>query len=145
MTEKTPVDSFMNMFKDFGANLNLPTPEVNSILDHHRKNIQALQDAAQVASAGGQSVMAKQREALEEALADISDRVKGGPGGMSEPSKMMTDQAELARKSFEMAVKHATEVQDIARESGTEVFNILRARMEESFAELTGDMFKRAK
>ena len=48
--------------------------------------------------------------------------------------------ADLATKSFEMTVKHASEMSEIARESGTETFNILKNRVEESLSELTGGM-----
>lgn len=145
MADKNPMDSFMDLFKDFGSDLNLPSVEVDSILDHHRKNLQALQDAAQSASAGGQSLMAKQRAALEEALAEISDAVQNAPGAASDPGQAMSGQADLARKSFEMAVRNATEMGDIVRDSGTETFDILRARMEESLSELTGGMLGKKK
>lgn len=140
MTDKTPMDSFMDAFKTFGADLKLPGPQVEDILDHHRKNLQALQEAAQVASAGGQSMMEKQRAALEESLAAVADMVQRAPEAAKEPSNMMQDQAELARKSFEMALKNAGEMNEIARESGMEAFNILRARMEQGLSELTGGM-----
>ena len=140
MADDNPMNSFMNMFKDFGANLDLPTPQVEDILDHHRKNIQALQDAAHAASAGGQAMMTKQREALEEALTDIASMVQDAPNAAKDPSQMMTDQAEIARKSFELTVKNASDMAEIARESGTETFNILKDRVEQSMSELTGGM-----
>ena len=143
MTDNNPMNSFLDMFKDFGANLNVPKPQIEEVLDHHRKNLQALQEAAQAASAGGQAMMSKQREALEEALADIAGAVQSAPDNVSDPSKLASDPAELARKSFEMTVKNASEMQEIMRQSGTETFEILRARMEESMSELTGGMLKK--
>lgn len=53
MADNNQMNDFMNMFKDFGKNLNIPGPQVNDLVDHHRKNIQAMQDAASAASAGG--------------------------------------------------------------------------------------------
>ncbi|MEO0682338.1 MAG: TIGR01841 family phasin [Pseudomonadota bacterium] len=140
MTDKTPMDSFMDAFKTFGADLKLPGPQVDELLDHHRKNLQALQEAAQVASAGGQTMLEKQRAALEESLAAVADMVQKAPEAAKEPTSMISDQAELARKSFEMALKNAGEMNEIARESGMEAFNILRARMQESLSELTAGM-----
>ncbi|MEL7462818.1 MAG: TIGR01841 family phasin [Pseudomonadota bacterium] len=140
MSDKNPMNAFMDMFKDFGSNMNVPTPQIEDVLDYHRKNLQALQDAAQASSAGGQAMIAKQREALEGALADISDMVQGASEGAKDPSKMMGGGADLATKSFEMTVKHASEMSEIARESGTETFNILKNRVEESLSELTGGM-----
>ncbi|MEM6439828.1 MAG: TIGR01841 family phasin [Pseudomonadota bacterium] len=138
--DKTPFDAFLSSFKSFGANLDLPGPQVDQMLDYHRKNLQALQEAAQAASAGGQSLMAKQREALEESLARIAEMVQSVPSAASDPGAGFGDQSDLARQSFEMALKNAGEMQQIATESGSEVFNILRARMEESLSELTAGL-----
>ena len=48
--------------------------------------------------------------------------------------------ADLAAKSFEMTIKHASEMTEIARDSGTEAINVLRNRVEESLSELTGGL-----
>ncbi len=137
MADNDPMQSFMSMFKDFGTNLKLPTPEVDTILDHHRKNLQAWQEAATATSAGGQAMMEKQRQALEQALGNIAGMVQDASANASDPGKMIGDPAALAAKSFEMTVSHASEMSEIARESGAETFNILRNRVEESIAELT--------
>lgn len=140
MSDNNPMASFMNMFKNFGADLEVPSNQVEQVLDYHRKNLQALQDAAQVTSKGGQEMMMKQREALEETLGSIAGMVQNASVDVSDPAKMAGDPAALASKSFEMTVKHASEMSEIARESGTEAFNILRSRMEESISEMTGGL-----
>ncbi len=137
MTDNNQMNAFMDMFKDFGKNLNIPGPQVNDLVDHHRRNIQALQDAASTASAGGQELMKMQRAQLEDALKDIAEMVQGAMSGGADPSKVMSDQAEFAKKSFETTVKNAGEVGEVLRGSGEETFNILRARMEESISELS--------
>ena len=142
MADKNPANMFMDMFKSFGGDLNLPGPQVNDVLDHHRRNIQALQDAAQTASAGGQALMAKQREALEEALADITDMVQSATQSGADPSQIMSDQAEFARKSFETTVRNATEMGGIVRDSGAEAFGVLKTRVEESLSEISGGLKK---
>ncbi|MEO0363846.1 MAG: TIGR01841 family phasin, partial [Pseudomonadota bacterium] len=97
---------------------------------------QALQDAAQASSAGAQAVMAKQREALEQTLAEISEMVK--QPGMTEGG--VTGQTEAARKAFETTVKNTSEIAEIMRESGTESFEILKKRLEESIEEVRSAM-----
>jgi len=54
----------------------------------------------------------------------------------------MAGQAEFAKKSFETTVKNASEVGEIVKGSSEETFNILRARMEDSIAELSSGMKK---
>ncbi len=142
MANENQMNAFMDMFKDFGKNLNIPGPDVNDLVDHHRKNIQAIQDAASAASAGGQEVMNVQRAQLEEALKDIAEMVQGAMSGGVDPSKMISDQAEFAKKSFETTVKNATEVGEVIKGSSEETFNILRARMEESISELSSGIKK---
>ena len=140
MADNNPMNAFMDMFKDFGANMNVPAPKIEDVLDHHRKNLQALQDAAQASSAGGQAMIAKQREALEETLSGIAEMVQDASGGATDPTKAMGGASDLASKSFEMTVKHASEMSAIAQESGTETFNILKNRVEESLSEMTSGM-----
>lgn len=142
MADKTPTNMFMDMFKSFGGDLNLPGPQVNDVLDYHRRNIQALQDAAHSASAGGQALMSKQREALEEALADITEMVQNASQSGADPSQIMTSQTEFAKKSFETTVKNATEMTGIVRDSGTEAFEVLKTRVEESISEISGGLKK---
>ena len=135
MTKKTDNESFMDMFSQFGKDLKMPSVDIESILSHHRKNLEALQKAASASAAGAQSVMAKQREALQEGLQEITEMAQGfrAPGG---PQEMMAKQADFARKSFETAVKNASEVADIVKKSGTESVDILRQRIQDAMEEI---------
>ena len=142
MSEKPPSNPFLDMFQQFGKNLNLPQPDISSVVDYHRKNIEALQKATQASSSGAQTMMSKQREALEEALAEITEIVQGASQSQ-DPSKMVADQIEFAKKSFDTTIKNATEMNEILKESGSESFNILKDRMEESIAEIRDSMSKK--
>jgi len=133
--------NMFDMFQKFGESLKLPTPEIDSMVEHQRKNIQAFQDAMQATSSGTQEFMSKQREQLESALADVTDMFQ--TFNPSEPSKMASDQMEFAKKSFETAIKNTTELGEIARDTGTESFKILRDRMQESMAEIREGMDKK--
>lgn len=130
-----------DMFQKFGENLKLPTPEVESVVNYHKKNIQAMQDAMQVASSGAQGMMAKQREQLEEGLAEITELVQG-MSGKGSPTELMSDQLEFAKKSFEKTIKNTTELGEIARDSSTESFNILQKRVQDSIQEIRSGMGK---
>lgn len=137
-------DSFLDMFSQFGKNLNMPKVDVESILAHHRKNLEALQKAASASAAGAQSVMARQREALQEGLQEIQEmaqnfRAQGGP------TEIMAKQAEFARKSFETAVKNTGEVADIVRKHGAESVDILRDRIKDAMEEIRSSYDKNSK
>lgn len=130
-------NAFFDLFTKFGNDLKLPTPEIGDILDHHRKNLQALQEAAAIQSAGAQSMMDRQRAALEEALAEITDMVQDATKG-GDAASMMQRQADFARKSFETTVKNATAMSEIFRDSGAQSLEVLKTRVEAALAEMQG-------
>lgn len=79
--------------------------------------------------------MSRQRELLQDTLREIADMAQSyrAPGN---PQELMTKQTEFARKSFEAALKNAGEVAELARKSGTESIEILRARIKEAMEEI---------
>lgn len=135
MAKQPDMPDFMEMFSQFGKNLHVPQVDMDSILAHHRKNLEALQKAAAASASGATSVMNKQREALQEGFQEITNMAQNfrAPGA---PQEMMTKQADFARKSFETAVKNASEVAEIVKKSGTESVDILRKRIQEAMEEI---------
>jgi phasin family protein len=135
MAKKPETESILDMFSKFGSEMKLPKIDVEAVLSHHRKNLEALEKSARATAAGASSLLSKQRAALQETLSEITDmaqsyRVQG------DPQELMARQAEFARKSFEAAVKNAGEVAEIVKKSGTESIEILRERIRESMEEI---------
>lgn len=128
---------FMDMFQDFGKNMSIPGPDMNDMMELHRKNIQALQAAVQVGTSSTQTMMEKQREALEKTLADISDSVQGMTSG-GDPAAMMTTPVDLAKRTFETTVQTTTEMAEIMRKGNTDTFEVIKDRVMESVEEMTG-------
>lgn len=62
MAKQPESDSFLDMFSKFGRDLKLPNVDVQAILDHHRKNLEALEKSARTSAAGASSVLSRQRE-----------------------------------------------------------------------------------
>ncbi|HTV66942.1 MAG TPA: TIGR01841 family phasin [Rhizobiaceae bacterium] len=127
--------SFMDMFADLGKNLKMPNVDVDAILSHHRKNLEALEKSAKATSAGASAVFTKQREQLQATLSEITDMAQNMRAG-SGPQDMMAKQADFARRSFEAAVKNASDVGEIMRKSGSETVEILRNRIKEAMDEI---------
>lgn len=135
MTRQSKPGSFMDLFARVGRDLNMPAVDIDTILDHHRKNFEALEKSARAAMAGTSSVIARQREMVEESLREIAEMARNyQPSG--NPKEFVGEQADLARKSFETAVKNAGEVADIVKKSGSESVDILRARIKEAMEEM---------
>ncbi|TPL95343.1 phasin family protein [Mesorhizobium sp. B2-3-12] len=135
MARQSESDSFTEMFGRFGRDLKLPNVDVEAILGHHRKNLEALEKSAQAGAAGATSLLSRQREMLQATLREIADMAQSyrAPGN---PQELMAKQTEFARKSFEAALKNAGEVAELARKSGTESIDILRARIKEAMEEV---------
>ena len=135
MAKQPESDSFMDMFGKFGRDLKVPNVDVEAILAHHRKNLEALEKAARASAAGATSLLSRQREMLQDTLREVADVAQGyrAPGN---PQELMAKQTEFARKSFEAALKNAGEVAELARKSGSESIDILRARIKEAMEEI---------
>lgn len=135
MAKQPESDSFMDMFGRFGRDLKVPNVDVEAILAHHRKNLEALEKSARAGAAGATSLLSRQRELLQDTLREIADMAQSyrAPGN---PQELMAKQAEFARKSFETALKNAGEVSELVRKSGTESVEILRERIKDAMAEI---------
>jgi phasin family protein len=135
MAKKPEPQSFMDVFANFGRDLKMPNMDIEKIMDHNRKNLEALEKSAKASAAGASALVAKQREALQDALREFADLAQSYriPGN---PQEMVEKQAEFARKAFETAVKNAGEVADIVRKSGTDSLEILRERIQEAMEDV---------
>jgi phasin family protein len=135
MAKQPESDSFMDMFGRFGRDLKVPNVDVEAILAHHRKNLEALEKSARAGAAGATSLLSRQRELLQDTLREVADMAQSyrAPGN---PQELMAKQTEFARKSFEAALKNAGEVAELARKSGTESIEILRERIKAAMQEI---------
>ena len=135
MAKQPESDSFMDMFGKFGRDLKVPNLDVEAILAHHRKNLEALEKSARTGAAGASSLLSRQREMLQDTLREITEMAQSyrAPGN---PQELMAKQTEFARKSFEAALKNAGEVAELAKKSGTESVDILRTRIKEAMEEI---------
>ena len=140
MAKQPDSDSFLDMFSSFGRDLKVPN--VEAILEHHRKNLEALEKSARAGAAGATSLLSRQREMLQDTLREVSDMAHNykAPGN---PQELMTKQAEFAKKSFEAALKNASEVAELVKKSGTESVEILRERIKEAMEEIRSGYEKR--
>lgn len=142
MAKKTESESFVDMFTSLGEQLRVPNVDFEAIVDHHRKNLEALEKSAKSATAGASSMIAKQREILQETLREITEMAQSyrSPGN---PQELMSKQAEFARKSFETAVKHTSEMAELMKKSGEETLDVLRKRIRDGMEEIREGYDKR--
>lgn len=142
MAKKPESETLIDMFARLGQDLKMPSMDIERVIEHHRKNLEALEKATRSATSGATSLFARQREMLEETLREITDMAQGlrSPGS---PQDMMAKQAEFARRSFETAVKNASEIGEVMRKSSGETIEILRERIREAMEEMREGYDKR--
>ncbi|WP_299861599.1 TIGR01841 family phasin [uncultured Hoeflea sp.] len=144
MAERKSTEDLVSMFMNFGKDMNLPTPDLEALVARHRKNLQALEDAAKSAGSGATSIVERQREMMQEALDEITAMAENLKVG-SDPQAMMKAQADFARRSFEMTLKNTSEIAGMAQRSGAESFKVLQAHMQDTLEELRQAMSGKTK
>lgn len=144
MAERKSTEDLVSMFMNFGKDMNLPKPDLEALVARHRKNLQALEDAAKTAGSGATSIVERQREMMQEALDEITAMAENMKAG-GDPQSMMKAQADFARRSFEMTLKNTSEIAGMAQRSGAESFKVLQAHMQDTLEELRQAMSGKTK
>lgn len=134
MARKPASESVIDMFARLGRDLHVPALDIDRVIEHHRRNLEAFEKSARAASSGAVSIFERQRSVLEETMKDAAALMQALPSAGS-PQDAFKRQSEFARKTFETAVKNTGEVAGLVRESGTEAIEILRTRMREGLEE----------
>jgi phasin family protein len=125
----TDTTSYIEMLRKFGADLGLPKPNVDQLVEAQKKNMEALGQGAQVIAQGAQSVAQKQRELMEAGLREAMAFARENQGQIN---ANLAQQTEFARKMFEIALSGAQETAATARQSGTDAVKIVQDRVKES-------------
>jgi len=133
MAEKKATDDLVSMFMNFGKDMKLPSPDLEALVARHKKNLEALDQAAKTAGSGASTILTRQREMVQEALDEIS--AMAGTLKSSDPQSMVAAQADFAKRSFEMAIKNTSEIAGLAQKSSADAFKVLQQNMQETLEE----------
>jgi phasin family protein len=140
MAEAT--QSWLDMLKKFGSDLNLPKVDVDKLIEIHRKNLDALDQSAQATSAGAKSLVDKQREIVETAFSEAAAMARDfKPTG--DPTEVLAKQTEFAKKAFDITVQNTRDLAQLTTQTTTDASKIIRDRLRESLSEL-GASLRRA-
>lgn len=139
MARKPQSESIIDMFAKFGEQMKMPAPDIERVIENHRKNLEAFQQSAQAAGTGTSKIMARQREMLGETFEEFGAMARELQAS-ADPQEVMRKQAEFARKTFEAAVRNTGEMAELVRKSNEESIEILRRRIQESMEEMRSSM-----
>ena len=134
--------NFMDMFKNLGEQLKVPSLDMSKIMEHHQKNLEAMTRSWQAVAGGATEVAKKQREIFDEAVKEVTAMVQQykPPGN---PQEIMAKQAEFAKKAMEAAITNTRDIAELVQKSSTEAFKIVQDRMKESYEEIRTSVEKK--
>ena len=133
MTDAT--QSYLNILSKFGADLGLPTVDVDRLLEAHKKNIEALANSASVISEGARSVAEKNQEIFEAGLREVA-AIARDYRPLAAEADLAEKRVEFAKKVFDAIAKNARDANDIANQSTKEASRIFQDRLKASIEEI---------
>jgi phasin family protein len=138
---QTP-QSILDMFTKLGQDMKVPAVDLEKIIEHHRKNLEALAASGKAAAEGAAAFAGKQRELVEAAVKDIQEASKNFkvPGSAQE---MMAAQTEFAKRAMEAAVKNTRDMAELLQKSNQDAIRIIQDRMKESYEEIRQSFTKK--
>lgn len=134
--------SFIDMLRKFGADLNLPRLEVDKVIEIHRKNLEAIGSSAGALTEGAKSIAEKQRDIIQTMLSEASNMVRDfrPEGGVA---TIIPRQVEFARKAFDFTVQNTREIAELANRSTAEALKILQDRVQAGLTEIRESIARR--
>ncbi|MDP2802661.1 MAG: TIGR01841 family phasin [Phreatobacter sp.] len=138
---QTP-QAMLDMFKKLGEDMKVPAVDMEKIVEHHRKNLEALAASGKAAAEGATAVAAKQKEIVETAVKEIQAAAESFklPGSAQE---IMAAQTEFAKRAMEAAVKNTRDMAELMQKSNAEAVRVIQDRMKESFEEIRQNFTRR--
>jgi len=124
----------MSSFQTAWVDFKVPSLNVESLLETHRKNAAALSTANQVAFDGLKALAQRQGELIMTTVDDYS-KVAGDVLGAASFEERATKQADAARDLYTATVTHLRELSDLAFKANVAAADILNARVTEAFDE----------
>ena len=115
-------------FNELLSQFELPGVDMEQLAKHGRKNIEAVQQANQAVIDGWQAIAEKQADVFRESMEGLQKTMTEGlSGSISGDGER---RAELAREGFETALENVRQLAEIAADSQSKAFEIMRERFE---------------
>lgn len=111
-------------FRKLLENYKIPGVDFASLMDHEKKNIDALTKANKIAFDGWQALVRRQSEILQETMKEAIANARNEDAAKH--------RLELAKQGFEKALDNMRELAEIATKSQKEAFEIVRKRADEN-------------
>ncbi len=123
-------EQFTKIVKD----MNLPNVDMDAFVTSQRKSLEALNVANQKVIEGVRNVAERQSEIMRDAV-ETTTSAFDTLGKAKTPQEVAEKQIDMARKSYDQAVKDLSELGDMISKTNNDAIAPISARVTESFAE----------
>lgn len=129
----TPFDvtDFSKILREF----KIPDVDWQEIMASQQRNLAALTKANQVLMEGAQTVMQREVEILQNAMAEVNDAARDLMQA-DDPQAGAAKRLELAKESFAAAVSNMRELAELATKSNREALDVINQRALEGIEEI---------
>jgi phasin family protein len=117
-------------------------PDMQALMDAHRRNLETLSAANRVALEGAQAVARRHMEIMQQSMTELSEAMQALASAEGPQGKAAT-QAELLKRAYERAVSNMRELRDLIQRSNGEALELLNRRFTESLQEVQ-DLIRKA-
>jgi phasin family protein len=150
-----PKFDFETLFKQFDPNqmakqfqemfANSPFGDMNTtdLMETQRKTLESIKQANETAVSGAQSLMERQSEMMQQAMADAAKAMQNM--AESEPAEAASDNAALVEEAVKKSMENFGEIADMIQGIYTEISDQVERRMEESVNEMKESLAKTKK
>ena len=109
----------------------LPSLDIDALIDWQRKDMEALTEASQQASEGIKALVARHNEILRETLAEWQAAVKDATS-----AEAISKRADVAKQGIEKAIADFRELFEMEAQSRNNAWKIVQERMQENMVNL---------
>jgi phasin family protein len=109
----------------------LPTVDIDALVDWQRKDLEALTEANRQASEGIKALVERRNEILRETLAEWQAAVKDATS-----AEAMSKRAEIAKQGVQKAIANFRELFEMEAQARNNAWKVVQERMQENMASL---------
>jgi phasin family protein len=124
-------------FGKFAEQFNFAGIDSNAVLETHRKNLEAVTKANQMAFEGAQALVERQVEILRQNAEETAKAVRelSQPG---KPADKLVAQTEMVKEAYETALANLRELVELSVKSNTAAAEVLNHRFTDGLEEFKG-------
>lgn len=136
MTQNNPFADAFKAFDAFKSYYPSPTANFDDAIAIGKRNIEAVQEAAQVIVEGTQQIISLQTKIIEQNAKQMAE-LFNAIASSKDPRESAAKQASFAQEAIEKAASDAKQIADIAAKSSTKAGDLIKAQVTKNIQEVS--------